>query len=249
LESDAGNTKNEDEKMLGELYYPKGKAKETASRVLDVEEPMACNVAYGCRNCKYCYIPYIKKGQIRFPKVPPIDLVKKQLDDGLKPKGVFLSFTTDPFLKENEKNTKNLIELLLEKKIRVATLSKIGVPDFKHLCKTRTGMTIVSDSEEFRRKFEPNAISIGMRITALKTIYDMGGFTWVSLEPYPTPAIWKQEIEKLLDKINFVDFMVFGRWNYEKLANDKPFYVETIKKFEDYCNQMGIKYFVKMESR
>ena len=77
----------------------------------------------------------------------------------------------------------------------------------------------------------------------------MGGFTWVSIEPYPTPAIWKQDIEKLLEKINFVDFMIFGKWNYSKLANDKPFYLETIKKFEDYCNQMGIKHFVKTESR
>jgi hypothetical protein len=84
---------------------------------------------------------------------------------------------------------------------------------------------------------------------ALITIPDMGGFTWVSLEPYPTPAIWKQKLENVLDKINFVDFMVFGKWNYEILANDKPFYKETIRKFEDYCNSMGIKHFVKMESR
>lgn len=235
--------------MLGELYYPKGKAKETASKVLDVKEPMACNIAYGCRNCSYCYIPYIKKGQIRFPKDLPVNLVKKQLDNGLKPEGVFLSFTTDPFLKENENNANNMIGLLLENKIKVATLSKVGVPDFKHLRKTKTGMTIVSDDEKFRRKFEPNAISIKKRIRVLKSIHDMGGFTWVSLEPYPTPAIWKQNIEKILEKINFVDFIVFGKWNYSKLANDKSFYRKITKKFEDYCNSQGIKYFVKIESR
>lgn len=239
--------------MLGELYYPKGKAKETASKVLDVKEPMACNTAYGCLNkCNYCFIRYIKKGQIRLPKDLPINLVKKQLENGLKPKGVFLSFTTDPFLKENANNTDNLIGLLLENKIKVATLSKVGVPKFEYLRRTRTGMTIVSDNEEFRKKFEPNAITINIRIRALKTIHDMGGFTWVSLEPYPTPAIWKQDIEKVLDKINFVDFMVFGKFNYDHRASTpeaKIFYRDMVKIFEDYCKIYHIHYWVKSDTR
>jgi DNA repair photolyase len=72
--------------MLGELYYPTGKALETAQQVLQVNHPIAVNVAWGCTNmCDYCYIPYIKKGCVRFPKQPVCKLVEKQLNNNIKP--------------------------------------------------------------------------------------------------------------------------------------------------------------------
>ena len=96
--------------MLGQLYRPKGKALEHARVVLEVEEPHACNVAYGCSvGCSYCYGPLASRQsrenwvKVRYPKEHPVELVKKQLSKssevlGAEVKGVFLSFMTDPYL-------------------------------------------------------------------------------------------------------------------------------------------------------
>jgi len=84
--------------MLGELYYPKGQALETAQAVLEVEKPMAVNVAYGCVNkCAYCFGRkiYGKDMSIRFTKEHPLILIYKQQKE---PSGVFISFMTDPML-------------------------------------------------------------------------------------------------------------------------------------------------------
>lgn len=232
--------------MLGELYYPTGKAKETAQQILEVETPMACNVAYGCLNkCSYCYIPYIKKGDVRFPKDEPVELINKQLNN-LKPQGVFFSFTTDPYLKGNIPKTERAILKLTEKKIKVATLSKLGFSGF--FDDVRNGMTIVSDSDEFSKKFEPNALPVTERIKYLRDIAEQGDYTWVSLEPFPTPNIFKQDLTKLLSEIDFVDFIIFGKWNYDARANDKLFYKESVDKFNKYCSEVGIRHFVKSDT-
>jgi len=233
--------------LLGNLYYPTGKAKETAQQILEVDNPMACNVAWGCTNaCQYCFIRYVKKGEMRMPKVPPFELVDLQIRDGLKPEGVFLSFSTDPFLPELEKTTNKIIELL--ENFRVATLSKRGFTHIDYLWKIRNGMTIVSDSDEFSKKFEPNALPVTERIKYLREIAEQGGYTWVSLEPFPTPNLFKQDLTKLLDEIDFVDFIVFGKWNYSTLTNDKTFYKESVDKFIKYCSEKGIRHFVKSDT-
>lgn len=237
--------------MLGELYFPTGKAKETAQQVLEVDKPMACNVSWNCTNCcRYCFIPYTKKGEIRLPKHNPRDLVFNQLSNGLKPEGVFLSFATDPFIDINKQKSAELIHLLtIAKNIRVATLSKVGLIDADiYKFKVRNGMTIVSDNEEFRKKFEPNASSINHRIQSLKIASNVGCYTWVSLEPFPTPKIFEQNIEELLSKIDFVDFIIFGKWNYDARANDKIFYSESVNKFNKYCSEVGIRHFVKSDT-
>ena len=51
----------------------------------------------------------------------------------------------------------------------------------------------------------------------------MGVKTWVSMEPYPTPNLVKQDIDSILDRIAFADKIVFGKMNYNSEAT----------KFED----------------
>jgi len=235
--------------MLGELYYPTGLAKETAQQVLEIENPMACNLAWGCPNaCDYCYVPYTKKGEIRFPKQHPVELVRKQLKDGLNPKRVFLCFATDPFIYCNRILTTDLIDIMSEKKILIATLSKVSTPINKYE-KLRVGMTIVSDSDGFSKKFEPKALPNSERIEQLKNCHKHGYYTWISLEPYPTPNKFKQSLVKLLSKIDFVDFVIFGKWNYDKTTNNKEFYSKMVQIFDRYCEQQGIRHFVKSETR
>jgi DNA repair photolyase len=235
--------------MLGELYIPKGKALETAQQVLEIDNPMACNIAMGCTNeCNYCYIPYIKSGEIRFPKQEPLILVKNQLEKKFisTPKGVFLSFMTDPFLFETSEYSVDLINFLIEQKITIATLSKRGTFFDRGV---RSGMTITSLDFQFFEKYESFALPPNRRIESLKFVQDKGCYTWVSLEPYPTPAIWEQDIIELLDRIKFVDFIIFGKWNYDKRAKDKEFYRKTVKEFEDYCTQNKIRHFVKTDTK
>ena len=237
--------------MLGELYQPKGLALETARAVLEVDEPWAVNVAWGCKNvCRYCYIQYIKKGDMRFPKEKPFGLVLKQLEKGLRPEGVFISFNTDPLLWENYANTWSLISLLRAYDIRVAVLSKEGVLPLTDW-EIRHGVTLVSLSSGFAEVYEPNAESPLKRLDGLKLASEDGGFTWVSIEPYPPPAIFEQDLKELLEQLDFVNFMIFGKLNYDKRANTpeaKEFYKQAAVEFVDFCKGHGIRYHVKSDT-
>ena len=248
---------------LGALYTPSGLALETAQAVLEAENVRAVNVAWGCTNmCKDCFIRYTKPGEIRYPKIEPVDLVKKQIEGGLKTDGVFISFETDPLLSKcNLGNTIKLVCYLVSKDIHVAVLSKLGaVPvvgrQFKNLDgnlyekvhNIRHGMTIKSADEKFRKHFEPNAMSIEERIKILHCLKKEDEYTWVSDEPHPCPDIYKQDDQKFWESINFVDFIIFGKWNYNSLANTedaRKYYRETVSKFIDFCNDYGIRYHVK----
>jgi len=239
--------------MLGELYQPKGRALETAKAVLECENVYSVNVAWGCTvGCKYpCYNWFRTKGKMTFPKEPVIDIVLKQLEKGLEPypEGVFLSFGCEPLLKENIVNTRAVIRLLRGYSIRVAVLSKMGVLNIDDF-EIRHGATIVSLSDDFAEKYEPGAIHPQVRLMELICASESGNYTWSSIEPYPCPAIFKQDLKPFLEQLNFVDFMIFGKWNYDDRANTpeaKQFYVETAEEFVDFCKDHGIRYHVKSD--
>lgn len=235
--------------MLGELYYPRGRAKETAQQILEVTNPMAINVAMGCKNgCRYCYggRAFFKSDwtNMRLPEQDPLDMVKKQ---NLMPEGVFLSFATDPFLRKNRENTLKLLDYFKERNIPTATLSKVDVPDIKG---NRNGMTIVSTDEKFNLVWEPKVPLSSERIRKLKANHEEGEYTWVSLEPFPCPEIWEQDLIELLEKIKFVDFIIFGKWHYDRRASKKEainFYREKATEFMDYCEIHKIRYWIKKE--
>ena len=234
--------------MLGELYYPKGLALETAQQVLEVKRPMACNVAWGCSNCcSYCYNYRRTKGKVRRAREFPAFLVEKQLEK-FRPEGVFLSFHTDPFLEENVRRTESLVELLTCRNIPVATLSKVDVS----LHPIRHGMTIVSADPAFSLWHEPKATHPQTRVWSLKEKHDHGEYTWISMEPYPPPTLWKQDLRKLLQAISFVDFIIFGKLNYDRRASTaeaREFYRSIVPEFEDLCKAHGIRSHVKSDTR
>ena len=244
--------------MLGQLYKPKGKALDTAKAVLECDDVYACNVAKGCTNqCSYCWLkefPYfMKNGKMEFPKKPPVELVKEQIEKGLKPEGVFLSFLTDPFLEENYINTTDLINFLINQKIKVATLSKINIYDSCLNPLIRTGMTIVSLDKEFRKQYEPNTILIKGRLFWLKNMKAMteSAYAWISIEPYPTLDIWKQDLIELLKELSFADFLLFGKWNYDWRAENlaaRIFYRDMVDQFTGFCKEHNIRHYVKPDT-
>ena len=246
--------------MLGEGYRPRGLALETARAVLEMEDPHACNVALGCSNrCGYCYVPKymrlsLKEGEtVRQPSKPPVDLVSKQLMSFTKcrrlgnyPTGVFLSFLTDPFLKVNVENTEQLINwLVVGEGIRVATCSKLAVsvnPSVRH------GMTIVSLNGLFHKEWEPYTLYAPLRIKALE---ETEGYTWGSMEPYPCSAIFKQNIEDVLEPLHFLDLIVFGKWNYDRRASTdlaRLDYIRDIAILRDFCKENSIRLHIKSDT-
>ena len=89
----------------------------------------------------------------------------------------------------------------------------------------------------------------GKASDALKALHNAGCKTWVSIEPYPTPNIVKQDMQKLLDEVSFVDCIIFGRMNYNKevtlYAEHKKFFNDSAAEVMLFCNKHGISYHIK----
>ena len=86
------------------------------------------------------------------------------------------------------------------------------------------------------------------RIDALKEVHSQNGYTWVSMEPFPPPEMFKQSVKDLVDKLQFVDFIIYGKLNYDPLGKNKEFYKESVNEFRDRCEHHGIRYVVKKET-
>ena len=169
-------------------------------------------------------------------------------------KSVQLSFTTDPFIgqyPEVGEMTLKIINRLNKDNIKAVILTKSVLPD--SLLNTSKineyGITLVSLDESFRKKYEPLTVDYERRIVALKKLHDNGFYTWVSIEPYPTPNICKQDLKELLDKINFVNYIVFGRLHYNKLVSQfkgyKEYYNGLAIFVEEYCKKHNIRCHIK----
>src|SRR5271157_1068967 len=176
--------------MLGELYVPSGPAFETASVVLETPRVSACNVGLGCPcGCAYCYIPLMMRKSreeclhLRLPTESPTWLVRRQMSKEflknplrcLGGEGFFLSFLTDPFLPANRGYSNGLINFLLSglNHHKVATLSKLGISD-EVFSELRSGVSIVSLDEDFRKTFEPNTASLKYRLRLLCIAHQRG---------------------------------------------------------------------------
>jgi DNA repair photolyase len=200
----------------------------------------ALNHVEGCAHgCRYpCYAMMLKRrwGVIDSyedwtrPKIVSntLELLDKELMR-LKDKlaQVYLCFSTDPFMyqvHEVQSLTLEILRTLRKQNLKAVTLSKGLYPDdlldretFGSL--NEFGCTVVSLSEDFRKRFEPNAAPIKERIRELKKLHEAGFKTWVSMEPYPTPNVFKQDIREILSEISFVDRIMFGKWNYSRLTS------------------------------
>lgn len=183
---------------------------------------------------------------------------KKQIDF------VHLSFMSDPFMYDSVKRTLipeikdltlNIIKRLNKEDIRVTILTKGFYPDeilYNNFLKDNEyGITLVSLNNKFKKKFEPFSSPYEKRIDSLRKLHDAGLKTWVSIEPYPTPNLDRTavNIENILEKIKFVDKIIFGKLNYNvnssKFYNNKSFYSEISKRVIDFCEKNRIKYHIK----
>lgn len=115
------------------------------------------------------------------------------------------------------------------------------------------GVSLVTPVEEFRSAWEPGAAPIERRVQSLQLMHDEGCRTWVSMEPFPTPAIQREtcgqtwDAVEVLSMVPFVDRVVFGRWNYGPriTAEDMDWYREQAEAVRGWCRRWGAECHIK----
>ncbi len=225
------------------------------------------NHVEGCSHgCKYpCYAMMLAKrfGKVKSyeewiePKLAKnsIELLKKELPKYKnKIDNVHLCFTTDPFMygyDEICEMSLDIVRLINSYDINCSILTKGILPkELKDYDKRNVyGITLISLDEEFRKEVEPNSAPYEERINSLKYLKESGCRTWVSVEPYPTPNIIDQDLSIILDKIKFVDRIIFGRLNYNTTASSfksaKEYFNKMTDLVIDFCNKNNIDYHIK----
>lgn len=225
------------------------------------------NHVFGCHHgCMFpCYAFQMAKrfGNIKTyqewiePKLVSnaLELLDKEIPKYKKSiKSVQLSFTTDPFMygyEEVKELTLQIIKRLNKDDIKAVILTKGIIPkDALNLKKyNEFGISLVSLNDDFKKKYEPFTAPYKERIASLKMMHDAGFPTWVSIEPFPTPNVSKEDLMSILNLISFVDKIIFGRWHYNKIISEfknyKSFYNECAKIVVEFCKAHNIAYHIK----
>ncbi len=225
------------------------------------------NHVQGCAHgCEYpCYAMQMAKrfGKVKsyeewcIPKLAEntLDILDKEIPKFKdKIKSVHLCFTTDPFMvgyPEVSQMSIEIIKKLNASGIKCTTLTK-GISPFElsNLSNVNEyGITLVSLDEDFRNRFEPHTATFNERIEALRALHNAGCYTWVSIEPYPTPNIMEQNLDEILEAVGFVDKIIFGRMHYNKLVTEykehKKFFNECSDIVIEFCTDNNIAYHIK----
>jgi len=225
------------------------------------------NHVLGCTHgCKYpCYAFMMKK---RFGQVASYEdwlepyLVSNTLEildkeiPRLKSKitSVQLCFTTDPFMYEYdeiERMSLAAIKKLNDADIKCTVLTKglLPIELAGYFEDNEYGITLISLDEDYRARIEPGAASYQDRLAALRALHDKGCKTWVSVEPYPTPNLVKQDLKEILKAIAFTDKIIFGRTNYSKEISaytaHRAFYNEQAELVIAFCKKRNIQFHIK----
>jgi len=178
-----------------------------------------------------------------------------------KIKFVHLCFMTDPFMykySEVGEMTLKIMEKLNRNGIKCTVLTKgiypkILADESKFRRKNEYGITLVSLNNKFKKTYECFSAPYDKRIESLKRLHDKGLKTWVSIEPYPTPNLVEQDILFILNKISFVDKIVFGKLNYNVKSNafnnNDQFYEESARKVISFCKKHKIEYHIKFGTK
>ncbi|MDY4049572.1 Radical SAM superfamily protein [Eubacterium pyruvativorans] len=222
--------------------------------------------AHGCRYPCYAFLMKKRFGQIKDYEAwtepalvsNTLELLNREIPK-LKDKiqSVQLCFTTDPFMQgypEVSEMSIASIRKLNEAGIKCTTLTKGLLPvELASLSKENEhGITLITLDEEYRKKMEPGAASCEDRLNALKALHDAGSKTWVSIEPYPTPNMIDQDLDKILNAVSFTDRIIFGRTNYSKVASSykehKQFYNECAARVVSFCQKHDIAYHIKAKT-
>lgn len=227
------------------------------------------NHVEGCSHgCSYCYamLAKIRRKDIKDykewtkPKIigNALELLEKEIPKYKKDiKSVFLSLTTDPFMYQQDEIrdlSLKIIERLNKDNIKSIVLTKGILP--KQLAQKEIyganneyGITVDSLSRDYAKQYKPGAAPISESIKSLKFLHDAKEKTFASIEPYPTPNIFPQNIDEILKAISFVDKIIFGRLNYNPRVKEfkeyQAFYNEMAAKVKSFCKKNNIECIIK----
>ncbi|HNW84822.1 MAG TPA: radical SAM protein [Candidatus Cryosericum sp.] len=166
-------------------------------------------------------------------------------------RSISLSFATDAFMyhqPEVSELTLHLMRLINSYDIPVHILTKGVIPSeaLELSSANQFGITLVSVDEAFRQRFEPGAAPYAERVASLRRAHERGFTCFVNMEPYPTPNIWKQDIQHILDAVDFADEIRLGQLNYNEAVREYPdwrgFYQRTGLAAAAWCDAHDIDY-------
>lgn len=219
--------------------------------------------AHGCKYPCYAFLMAKRFGKVRtYEEWVKPELVSNTLEilereiPRLKEriKSVHLCFTSDPFMygyDEIKKMSLAALKKLNDTGIKCTVLTKGLLPPelVTYSAENEYGITLISLDESYRERVEPGAAPYTDRLAALRALHDKGCKTWVSVEPYPTPNLIKQELDDILQAIAFTDKIIFGRTNYSKevssYSDHKEFFDTQAKKVIAFCQVNNIQYHIK----
>ena len=219
--------------------------------------------AHGCKYPCYAFLMAKRFGKVKNyeewlePKlvVNAMELLDKEIPKYKdKIKSVHLCFSSDPFMygfSEVRDMSLKIIQKLNKANIKCTVLTKGVLPSelSQYAKKNEYGITLVSLDEKYREQIEPGSATYDERLNALYNLHLKGCKTWVSMEPYPTPNLIDQNVEQILERISFVDKIIFGRTNYNaevsKYTQHKEFYNLLSEQVINFCKKKKIKYHIK----
>ena len=221
--------------------------------------------AHGCRYPCYAMLMSRRFGRIKTysdwlrPKIVSNwrNLLEAEIPRMRKKiKSVHLCFMSDPFMLGFPpviSTSLDIIQMLNEKGIKVTTLTKGLYPDYLLDYginpNNEYGISLVSTDSSFYERFEPFAAKWFLRIRGLERLKKDGAFTWVSVEPYPTPDLIRQNIFNLLNRISFADRIIFGKLNYNAQSTTstkhQEYYNELCLTVKEFCERRNIEIIIK----
>lgn len=233
------------------IYEPKGKAREYS--------PLALNLYMNCSHrCQYCYCAStlkMKKEDFYKPAEPRRNVlrtVEKEISNGAAPKQVLLSFIGDVYSETSDDNklTRNVLELFLKHGVKTAILTKGGTRALKDIDifksfngNIQIGATLTFLDAEKSKFWEPNAALPADRIEMLKTLKAEGVRTFVSFEPVIETAETLSLIDVCLAE-DCVDVFKVGKLNGMKTDSPQEwvsFLDAVVKKLRAAGKQFYIK--------
>ncbi|OIN94865.1 radical SAM protein [candidate division WWE3 bacterium CG06_land_8_20_14_3_00_42_16] len=161
----------------------------------------AINPYVGCgHGCVYCYARFIKRftghteewGKFIDVRVNAPEILAKQIKSPKYQTGnIYLGTVTDPYqpLEGKYRITRKILEVLKDYPVRVSILtkSKLVLRDLDLLLQMKeadVSFTVNSLDDEWRKRTEPFASSVGERLEAAKSLIQKGIKVDVMLGPY-----------------------------------------------------------------
>lgn len=202
--------------------------------------------------CSYCYVPKFPNAE-RNPdewgtwvniKINAPQLIRAER---LKVFGsrIFFSSATDPYqyLELRYRLSRRCLQELLHyqpAKITLHTRSHLILQDLNLLKlfknKLRVGISITTDDDNIRKKFEPNAPSISRRLQLLRTLKEQGIRTHVSI----APAL-PMNVERLITLIKPYTSSAWVDNMHWLEINNKPALLEEYAEFFAATNQTRLQ--------